>query len=83
MGFPASSCSTFGVLDRILVPAPAASTITAEIAAGPVSVGCVRVSDDVMSTAHPSCEKALRGSGGIVNISVMTVGPSRLRRARI
>jgi hypothetical protein len=68
MGLPASSCNTFGVLDRILVPAPAASTITAEITAGPGSAGCGRVSDDVMSTAHPSCEKALRGSGGIVNM---------------
>jgi len=69
MGLPASSCSTFGVLDRILVPAPAASTITAETAAGPVPAGCGRASDDVMSTAHPSCGKALRGSGGIVNMA--------------
>src|ERR1700712_4942711 len=30
-GFPAIGCNTFGTADRILVPAPAASTMTVEI----------------------------------------------------
>jgi hypothetical protein len=79
---PASSCNTFGRSDFILVPAPAASTITAEIVAEPVAVEDGRGSDDVLSTAHPFCEKALRLGAGSTHGAWRGVGSSRLRRAR-
>jgi hypothetical protein len=55
------------LVERILVPAPAASTITAAIGAEPLPADRDPGSDDVMSTAHPSCDKALLGSDGLVN----------------